>query len=226
VNSQMPPIVVSNTHAWVIAGYLIDGTGPAHDNIVFIRNDDAVGPYIRVNDPWNEQSPSHTPWISAIAPLPQKCYLTAERAETLSVIWLNGRVAASAGAAHAAKGTGILSYRTYAVSSTKYKEALPGRGLPDDVVRAYRLANWPRYVWVVEAFDRDARDANQPCVFGELVLDATSHHLTNVKDFTPVLAVHLEGDCVTRTLDHESASRVTVPWGGLYRSGCPLLRTP
>ncbi len=59
VNSQMPPIVVSTSHAWVVAGYQIVGTGPAHDNVVFYRNDDAAGPYIRVADPWNELEAQH-----------------------------------------------------------------------------------------------------------------------------------------------------------------------
>ncbi len=221
VNSQMPPIVVSTSHAWVVAGYQIVGTGPAHDNVVFYRNDDAAGPYIRVADPWNEPEAQHQPWLFAIPPLPQKCYLTAERAELLGHAWLGPTAAGVGGEAADLIQQGHLSLRTYGVSSVRFKAGLEARNIPDEVAALYRMANWPRYVWVVEAVDRAARDAGQPAVIGELILDATAHHLVAVDDQGPILALHVAGSAVTQSIDYRELRRVSAAAWQRYESGSP-----
>jgi hypothetical protein len=220
VNSQMPPIVVSPEHAWVIAGYGIEGTGPAHDNIVFYRHDDSAGPYIRVADPWNEPEPQHHPWLVALPPLPQKAYLTAERAEALATLWIRAAAVGSPATAQLL-AEGRLTLRTYGIRATSYKGALGGRAIPDEVAQLYRLANWPRYIWVIEALDRDARDRGDPSVHGEVLLDATAHHLTSANDTAPLLGLHLDGTAVLQTPDHNEVRRIgPVPWQP-YESGCP-----
>ncbi len=221
VNSQMPPIVVSPQHAWVIVGYASDGSG--HDGVVFYRHDDSAGPYIKVPDPWSEPEPQHRPWLVALPPLPQKCYLSAERAEALGSFWLRA-VAASGGTAKVAGTEGLgddVTIRTYAIKASKYKEGLADRSLPEAIAQLYRLANWPKYVWVVEATDRAKRDAGVPCVIGEVVLDATAHHLASATDFTPLLSFNLRGSCVMQTPDHREVRRVTVGDWDAYESGCP-----
>lgn len=52
VNSQMPPIVISEDHAWVVVGYRNRGGGSAHDNTSLFVHDDMGGPYVEILDPW------------------------------------------------------------------------------------------------------------------------------------------------------------------------------
>jgi hypothetical protein len=148
VNSQMPPIVLSRSHAWVIAGYAIEGPGHAHDHAVFYRHDDAAGPYIKVDDPWKEPLEQHQPWLLALPSLPKKCYLTAERAEAVS-IYLYEAAASALEHALTEKNDSFpgfasgapedwLGYRTYGISSTLYKEGLRTRGLPEPIAQLYR----------------------------------------------------------------------------------------
>ena len=228
VNSQMPPIVVSYNHAWLIAGYAIEGPGHAHDHVRFYRHDDAAGPYIRVEDPWDEHTSQHKPWLLVIPPLPKKCYLTAERAEAVATDVLQ-QVANLRGPYINGTKADTIGFRTYGVSSVLYKERLKDRNIPEKVAQLYRLANWPKYIWVTEAQDRDLRDANEPCVLGELILDATAHHLTNSveEDPAPLLAMHFAGNGMRRTPDYGEYRLVTdEPWSH-YESGCPApLNTP
>src|SRR5687767_6438102 len=74
--------------------------------------------------------------------------------------------------------TKAVSLRVVLRDASDYKIGLPDRGLADVAVRALRLARLPHYVWVVEAQDRDAREAGEPSVLAEVVFDSTSHDLT------------------------------------------------
>ena len=67
-----------------------------------------------------------------------------------------------------------LARRTYAIRSNDFKGQIEARGLPTRIRREYQLARLPRFVWVVEAIDRQLRQAGTPCVVGEAVLDGTS----------------------------------------------------
>ncbi|MBM2811891.1 MAG: hypothetical protein HW416_2650, partial [Chloroflexi bacterium] len=85
-------------------------------------------------------------------------------------------------------GANRLAIRTYAIRGNAFKVGLPSRGMDAALAREYRLARLSRYVWVVEAVDRQRRSAGEPCVLGEAVLDATSSELD-----PNVLAVHVPG---------------------------------
>ncbi|BBX95631.1 hypothetical protein AWC15_04975 [Mycobacterium lacus] len=81
-----------------------------------------------------------------------------------------------------------LALRTYAIRSNDFKANLEARAIPATIQREYRLARLPRFIWVVEAVDRQLRQAGAPCVVGEAVLDATS------SDRAPEeIALHVHG---------------------------------
>jgi len=231
VNSQMPPIVLSQSHAWVVVGYEIKGPGHAHDNAVFYRHDDAAGPYIRIEDPWKEPKDQHRPWLLALPSLPRKCYMTAERAESLAIFLfqavtdrleraLNGNVQ-DFSKFDGAPIEDYVGFRTYGISSTLYKEQLRNRGIPEPVAQLYRLANWSKYIWVTEIQERVRRDESVECVFGEIILDGTAHHLTDLKNPTPLLAMHIAGSAMRKSPEFGNLRQVeNEPWD-FYGTGCP-----
>lgn len=185
VNSQMPPIVMSATHVWVVVGYSTDAEFRGHDSIRFFRHDDVMGPYLPVSDPWNEISPEYRQWIAAYPPLPRKCYLVADRAELLGEF--------------AFKEAGIdCGRRTYAIKSSDFKHGLEARGVPPEVAASYRLESWPRWIWVVEALDREKRAKGVPDVVGEAIFDATMAEVPSgpngaLREDGPLLAIHAAG---------------------------------
>lgn len=190
VNSQMPPIVMSRSHVWVVVGYTVDRENWKHDAIRFFRHDDELGPYLPVLNPWQEDVPAHREWLAAFPPLPRKCYLAADRAEILGEHMLSSM------------GSGALSSdatrRTYAIRSSEFKHGLRSRGIPADVAAAYRLESWPSWIWVVEAVDRQLRSQGDPDVIGEAIFDATSPESsedpqTALRDNGPLLALHTDG---------------------------------
>lgn len=222
VNSQMPPIVISYKHAWVVVGYKKRTLGSGHDSIVLYRNDDAIGPYIEVLDPWDESHHAHRPWLVAMPPLPARLYLTAERAELIGRFWMEHAESEGSALLDAVRGR-TLTFRCFAVRSHDFKERLAGR-LPDEVARLYREAHLPGYIWVVEVLDRDLMDQRQPSVLGEVIIDATAHHLTWPDDPTipVVLGFHLLGKAWIQDPDHLTLYRVGVPDNAPYPSGCPV----
>lgn len=220
INSGTPPIVVSDDHAWVVVGYRNMGVGPAHDNIVLYRNDDARGPYVRVDDPWHELSDSHSPWVSVLPPMPRKVYLAGERAEPLGRRWLQETAMYEGVASFVdAKADDRLTYLTYLLSSNEFKEGLIGRGLGQRVVDLYRYAQLPRYLWVIEALDRDRRDVREPCVMGEALIDATAHHYTQ-HPREALLAVHVGGRARLEIADFDVVVDVDWPDFDFYATGC------
>lgn len=81
-----------------------------------------------------------------------------------------------------------LALRTYAIRSNDFKANLAARTTSEAIQTEYRLARFPRFIWVVEAIDRQLRKAGKPCVVGEAVLDATS------SDHDPQeIALHIHG---------------------------------
>ena len=74
INSAMPPIVTSNVHAWVVTAYR-RRSSENHGPIQLWRHDDVRGPYLPVNDPWDEPESAHQPWSVAYLPSSQKCIL-------------------------------------------------------------------------------------------------------------------------------------------------------
>lgn len=225
VNSQLPPIVLSPGHARVIVGYRReDGEGSIHDRTVLYVHDDALGPYLPIDDPW--QDPIYR-WEWAIPPLPARLYLNAERAEEIGQYWIKSiaRIESRTpviDAIHAKR----LRFRTYAVRSARFKMAIEGR-VSDDIAAEYKRLLLPGYVWVVEGIDNDLLEQRKPCVLGEVIVDTTAENLANPGDpeMPAVLAVHVAG--IMFSLRHESvpqedsANLVHWPTFEPYRSGCP-----
>jgi hypothetical protein len=180
LNSGFPVFVGTSNHAFTVVGWRREG-GDVH----FIVNDDARGPYLRVESPLEDEP--RRPWQLMMVPMPPKVYLGAEGAEnhgytTLSVL------GAAAGATQALTELAVglqndkVKLRTLLLDGSDYKRRLIDRGLDADAVKLLRLARLPHYVWVVEAHDVDRCAANQPCVIAEVIFDSTSHEERPRKD--------------------------------------------
>jgi hypothetical protein len=204
LNSGIPVLIGTLDHAFVLCGYRREPRGGGPDWIRFIRQDDQWGPYIEVSSVFADADPSgnpYAPWQLMIAPLPDKLWLPAEPAEGSGGVRLEEFATRVAPVIPAARtlldliGAGRLTLRTYAAPSNEWKVALDGR-VAADLVREYRTARFSRYVWVVEAVDRDARAVGQPSVLGEAIFDATSSD----SDPNP-LALHVPGVALVATTD-------------------------
>jgi hypothetical protein len=216
VNSQLPPIVISQVHAWVVVAYRRRPEG----GVTLWRHDDARGPYLEVDDPWAEPEEAHATWRTAITPLLPAVYVTAERAEAAGRLWFAGYLR------HAEPGEPIavaaaadeLTFRTYVIRSDDYVEGLAGRGVDAGLADLYRLGPMPEHVWVVEAIDRAARREGRPDVMGEALIDSTAstHH-------EPLQAglLALHGGHVAHRLgpDHGTRREIRVAEPGHYPSG-------
>jgi hypothetical protein len=200
LNSGNPVLVGTTDHAFILCGYRRTNQ-PQPGWIEFVRHDDQEGPYLIVHNVLNDTDPTngktYGPWRTLHVPLPEKVWLSPEAAERKGGQYLYG---ASQQIAGAFTGTppftplvdliaaDRLALRTYASQSNEFKRALLERGLPTKIRREYSLARLPRFIWVVEAIDRQLRQAGDPCVVGEAVLDATS------SDHAPQqLALHVHG---------------------------------
>jgi hypothetical protein len=167
LNGGLPVIVAGAGHAWVLVGY-----HRTHENdqprIEFIRQDDEMGPYQEVPD-FNFDA--YSPWKFLIVPLPPKLYVPGEEAEVVGKSWL--------GAAFTRDGLTLdmdrHALRTTAMLSNEYKGGLEDRGVPTDQAATLRRASMSRWIWVVEAVDRDRRRKAEPAVVGEVIVDATDH---------------------------------------------------
>lgn len=194
INSDLPPIVVSESHAWVLVAWARQPSG-GHSRLTLWRHDDAVGPYIRIDDPYNETNSAHSPWVAIITPLLPKMNIDAERAEATGAAFLDyfrvewGNDCARSTQLHS---NNQLTYRTFAVKASDFKARLGSRRLDAELVRLYRSMQMPRYVWVVEAVDKEARSRLEPDVLGEVVLDSTYAAPQELKH-AAALVVHLEG---------------------------------
>ena len=203
INCNLPPIIISEEHAWICVAYARKPS-PGHSRLTLYRHDDAAGPYIAIDDPFDEPNEAHRPWHSALLPLPPKIYMTAERAEAVGRWWFTRRLRTVGGddllaQAHAGDH---LTFQAYGQRSSVYKQALVLRaGFDPGLAREYRLSNWPRNLWVVEAIDRRLREANQPCVLGEVIVDPTAHHEPTAVD-PGILATHASGRYEATSPDH------------------------
>jgi hypothetical protein len=211
LNGGYPVLVGTNDHAFVVIGWSRDANDPKH--ILFIRHDDQQGPYLPVHNPlddvvtqMNGQPRAYGPWRTLQVPLPPKLWLAPENAErkagSLLVQAISAPLAAAVGKHTGGKIEDLpalvtgrhLALRTYASSSESFKRSVTDLGLDPAHSRAYRLARLPKHVWVVEVVDRRLRDAGQPCVLGEALVDATSSN--NSPD---VVAYRLHGAHMVQT---------------------------
>lgn len=223
VNSLLPPVVVSLTHAWVVIAYQRQPS-PGHGKLTLWRHDDARGPYLRVEDPYNELSPDHQPWAQLLPALLPKLYVDAERAETVGRYWTDMWLRSSIGQGTQVEAlfkTDQLAYRTYAVRASSYKQGLKKSGIPTALMDAYRLTPMPRYVWVIELVDRQARANRQPDVVGEVILDPTVSQYLPSSD-GGLITVHIDTFSLTYGPDHRSPRQISLEPSPPYASGSPL----
>lgn len=200
LNSGNPVLVGTTDHAFILCGYRRTEQ-PQPGWIQLIRHDDQEGPYLVVNDVLNDTDPTngkvYGPWRTMHVPLPEKVWLAPEAAERKGGQYLHNASQQITGALPGPHPftplvdlivANRLALHTYAIRSNDFKSSLLGRGLPTRIRREYSLARFPRFIWVVEAIDRQLRQAGAPCVVGEAVLDATS------SDHAPQqLALHVHG---------------------------------
>lgn len=199
LNSGLPVLVGTHNHAFVLCGYERITDGEAC-RIEFVRHDDQLGPYLRLDDVRTDADPANEnddeSWSTIFIPAPEKLWLAPEQAEWdggLSLYRLATRLSASILGESSNPLSNVLSderfaLHTYAVKSNRFKTGLSARRMPDDIATAYCLAALPRYVWVVEAVDRRLQDDGKPCVLGEALYDATSSR------YRPeMLTIHVAG---------------------------------
>lgn len=199
LNSGNPILIGTLDHAFILCGYRRTNN-PRPGWIEFVRHDDQEGPYSLVSDVLADVAPdtgkAYGPWQTMQVPMPDKIWLAPEVAELQSGELL---LSLSREITSAYPGKPFLDLdelirmdrlrvHTYVTRSNAFKGELKSRGLATNFRRGYAFARLPRYVWVVEAIDKDLRDSGLPCVLGEAVLDATSSDHDARK-----LAVHIHG---------------------------------
>ena len=215
LNSGLPVTVSTRSHAFVLVGY--GRTRDENDklNLHFVRQDDEVRPYQRV-DEWRLDD--YGQWEYAVVPLPSKVYVAGEDAEALGAARLTRALERSLDpeAAELANRLATLPHgdparptvRTTVVFSNEFKSTLEKRLYREEVAAVYERMPMSRYVWVVELIDRTLRDdpaGEQPCVLAEAVIDATDH----MRDLH-VLAWRVPGGmwrCVARRGSHLAPRR-------------------
>jgi hypothetical protein len=227
INSRLPPIIISTSHAWVMVAY--SRTPSTGNSVIQLwRHDDARGPYLPVDDPWNEPDPAHQSWVSAYLPLLPKAYLDAERAEAVGRSWVevfrNSPMYSGSALEEADTRADSLeqsTLRTFLVESTTFKQNLINRGMPDPLASLLRRTPMSRYVWVIEVVDRRERSAGRPDVIGEVILDATITQFEPLEDPTAILALHVDSFAFVSGIDGAASRSVSVTAGVAYRTVCP-----
>lgn len=178
LNSGMPVIVSGDEHAFVLVGYERVNAGKPDERIHFFRHDDETGPYGLVD---NYLFDEYAPWDYLVVPLPSKVYLSGEEAEIIGEQHLRQALEdhpstdADQLLARLDHDDRPLSFRTTVIQSNAFKTALDGRDVPEDLAAIYRRMQMSRWIWVVELQDRALRDAGNPHVLAEVIIDATDH---------------------------------------------------
>ncbi len=222
LNSGFPVLIGTRSHAFILCGYRRTSMSGW---IEFIRHDDQAGPYTIVSDVLRDVAPDtgrvYGPWQMMQVPMPEKIWLAPEVAERKGaelLISLSSEISNVFPTKpfldlQELMNLGRLRLHTYAIEANSFKKELFPRGVTATIRRAYSFARLPHYIWVVEAVDRELRDAGEPCVLGEAVLDATS------SDEDPQqLAVHVHG---VMGLRRTSGARAPKIFGSIspYQSG-------
>jgi hypothetical protein len=181
LNSGFPVLVGTLDHAFVIVGYYEEQTDDGK-LIRFIACDDQVGPYEVIDNPLRDGR--RGPWEALMVPLPPRAWLPGEAAENDAYETLFGLQFGDSNVVPEAwidlgrrVASNDVSLRTMLIPGREYKQKLLAQNRPADVVRELRLARLSNWVWVVEAHDRDARTAGNPCVLADFVYDSTSFEL-------------------------------------------------
>lgn len=241
VNSNLPPLIRSSKHVWLAVAYVQEPSSGSQA-VTLYCHDDALGPYLRVDDPWsaddvdpaatpNRRGMQDQPWSAAILPLPPKFYMNAERAEGVAARILGDHLASAradgADDVSRAEVDDALRYRTYGIRGRDYKHGLTRRPVIDaGLARFYRLLPLPAYVWVVELIDKRlvGTDGSGPCVLGEVVLDPTAMREPTLID-DGLIAVHMPGWARADGPEYGTKWQ-TDPAAGAYSSGRPARPYP
>lgn len=210
LNSGVPVLVGNQgaqAHAWILCGYERQVRPGDSDWIRFVRHDDQRGPYLWVDNVLDDKAIDgyeYSPWRYLVVPLAEKLWLAPEPAEAAGALllprlahYLGSVLPGSAAQELLDKATAReLRFRTYSLPANLFKTGLVGRVDPL-VQREYRMARFPRYIWVVEAIDRVKRGSGvAECVIGEAIFDGTSSGLR-----PQVLALHVPGAVVIYPTD-------------------------
>lgn len=174
LNSGMPVTVLAGDHAFVLVGYKRVRCGTDDERIRFIRQDDEVGPYQLVSDPFGERQPNYRPWRYLIVPLPPRVYVPGEDAEQWGAARLRRLLETQHSPLVQRWDAHELSPRSVLMESTVFKERQVEREASDVVKAIYTRMALPHWVWVVELTDRAARDRGDPCVLAEALIDTTN----------------------------------------------------
>jgi hypothetical protein len=176
LNSGMPVIIAGGGHAFTLVGYQPYRAPDGLKRTRFIRQDDEVGPYQEVE---NADLDDYAPWQYLIVPLPQKVYVSGEKAEELGIQRLRETLGASGSAEDLALleriKVGEVRFRTSVVRSKTFKRHLIDRGMETSTATIDQRMGMSRWIWVVEATDAVERDAGRASVIAEAVIDATDH---------------------------------------------------
>ena len=176
LNSGLPVIVASPGHAFVLIGYRRVNAGQPDEMLVFLRHDDEAGPYQVVE---NFVDDFHGPWEYLLVPLPAKVYMPGEDAEAIGTEHLKSSIAEDPSPEAQDLLARIerkeVTFRSTVMPSNSFKLGLADRGMPEPLASVFRRVHLSRWVWVVEAVEKEARRANRPCVLADAVIDATDH---------------------------------------------------
>jgi len=223
LNSGLPVIVLtSGQHAFTLVGWERREDG----EIRLWACDDQLGPFKTV-DPLDISRCGA--WESLMVPAPEKVLLAGEAAERRALDLLaaaglmssNAKERRMASLSREVRPTGPTSVRARLMEGTAYKAQLDDRGLPDDVVRMFRLADLSHWVWTVEVHDRQRRDRGEHCVKAEIVFDSTSHdddpsaHLLLTPTHALDVAVYQRQEVRVGGPDSGLAEQAFDPWRSL-----------
>ena len=201
----------------MLCGYQREIRPGQSDWIRFIRHDDQRGPYLVVDDVLNDVAADgyeYSPWKYLVVPLPEKVWLTAKPTEASGARLLPAlaRDLVSAVPGSPARelldkaAAGEIRLRTYMQPANQFKRRLIGRVDPV-LQREYRMARFPRYIWIVEAIDRIRRQGGaSECVLGEAVFEGTSSGLR-----PQALALHVPGAVVVFPTDGPARGPILFP---------------
>jgi hypothetical protein len=176
LNSGLPVTVAAGGHAFVLIGYRTHASPGEPTTFEYIRQDDEVGPYQLVPE-WRLDD--YRPWQFLIVPLPRKVYVAGEKAEVIGGQYIQAALARESTPECAALSKRIeaqeVSLRSTLRLSNEFKCELDHRGTPPELAALYERMSMSRWIWVVEATDRSSRNAGEPCVLAEAIIDATDH---------------------------------------------------
>jgi hypothetical protein len=193
------------------------GYGHHGDDLFFIRSDDNLGPYERV-DQFNGPNDRLKDWKMLLVPLPARVHVPGEMAELVAIKTFLQEAGATPELVPLRQQltSGELRVRTYVVEAAEYKKRLgfrqPSPGTA--VVNHHRFTPAAVWVWITEFQRRDK--PRREGVIAEVAVDATSHRSRPTPQFA-----NLPGRCVAwlpgEHLPRARAVSTQEPYGSTLR---------